>query len=86
MCSELGGLRSCGAMSEQGFGPEDVPAARRALFDVAVEQASAQVSPAVDFDSWVEAMWEELGELLGWAPRPWPGSWLPSGDGGDDRG
>ena len=86
MCGKLGGLRRCVAMNQRGFGPEDVPAARRALFDVAVEQASAQVDPAVDFDAWVEALWEELGELLGWAPRPWPGSWLPPDAGPDDRG
>ena len=73
-------------MQQQGFGPEDVPAARRALFDVAVEQARAEVDPRVDFDAWVEALWAELGELFGWAPRPWPTSWLPSGDPRQDSG
>ena len=59
-------------MSERGFGPEDVPAARRAVFDVAVEQASARVDPHVDFEGWVEVLWEELAELLGWQPGDWP--------------
>lgn len=73
-------------MEQRGFGPEDVPAARRAVFDVAVEQATADVDPRVDFEAWVEALWSELAELLGWAPRPWPTQWLapdePSSGGG----
>ena len=65
-------------MSERGFGPEDVPAARRAVFDVAAEQASARVDPHDDFGGWVEVLWEELAELFGWEPGDWP---IP----GDDR-
>ena len=71
-------------MSERGFGPEDVPAARRAVFDVAVEQASARVDPRDDFGGWVEVLWEELAELFGWQPGDWP---IPPDDSmaADDR-
>lgn len=70
-------------MDAIGFGPQDVPAARRAVFDVAVEQACAQADPHDDFDRWVEVLWGELAELFGWEPQPWPISQLlpPDGNG-----
>lgn len=64
-------------MDDIGFGVEDVPPARRALFDLAVAQADRDEDWAVDRDAWVESLWGQLAELLGWDPGPWD-AYLPT--------
>ena len=64
-------------MDEIGFGVEDVAPARRALFELAVSQADQDADFVADRDAWLEALWSQLAELLGWDPGPWD-AYLPS--------
>ena len=64
-------------MDEIGFGVEDVAPARRALFELAVSQADRDADFAANRDAWLEALWSQLAELLGWDPGPWD-AYLPS--------
>lgn len=73
-CCELAaglGRRDDRAMDDTGFGFDDLSAVRRAVFELAVEQADGLVDRAVDWPGWVDALWGELGELFGWQPRSW---------------
>ena len=71
------GLAGRRGMDEIGFGVEDVAPARRALFELAVSQADQDVDFAANRDAWLEALWSQLAELLGWDPGPWD-AYLPS--------
>jgi hypothetical protein len=53
-------------MSGIGFGPEDVPAARRAVFEAAVANAFTDCNPAADRAGFTDALWRELAEAFGW--------------------
>ena len=75
----------CGMDTETpiGFGPEDMPAVYRSVFDLAIAQARQMIAPSEDWDSFVEALWREFSELFGWnlgdwtpfAPVPPPPDW-----------
>jgi hypothetical protein len=54
-----------------GFGPEDLPAATRRVFDLAITQAVEVADPAHDWPAFVEALWREMSELFGWDPGDW---------------
>ena len=54
-----------------GFGPENMPEVRRAVFDSLVANAFAACDPAQDRAGFVEALWREFAEVLGWQPGKW---------------
>lgn len=68
------------AQDHAGIGVDDLPDLMREMFLQCVEDARAAVTPAADFDAFIEELWQQTSAAFGlvrrdWlvgAPQPWP--------------